>query len=138
MNFRLLPGETGDDVLDEVRRIIADDRVTVSLAGQAREASPSSRIDSRAWATLVGTIREVFPEAVVAPYLLLGGTDSRYFRDLCDCVYRFLPIELEPDGLRRAHGTNERIPVAGLGDGVRFYRRLIRNADEATLDADRT
>ena len=138
VNFRLLPGETGDDVLHEVRRIVADDRVTVSLAGQAREASPSSRIDSRAWATLAGTIREVFPEAVVAPYLLLGGTDSRYFRDLCDCVYRFLPIELEPDGLRRAHGTNERIPVSGLGDGVRFYRRLIRNADEATLDADRT
>ncbi len=136
VNFRLLPGEKGDEVLEEVRRIISDERITVSMAGRAREASPSSRIDSRAWATLAETIREVFPEAIVAPYLLLGGTDSRYFRDLCDCVYRFLPIELEPDGLRRAHGTNERIPVAGLVDGARFYRRLIENADEATLDSD--
>ena len=106
------------------------------MAGEAREASPGSRTDSRAWGTVVMTIREIFPDAIVAPYLLLGGTDSRYFRELCDCVYRFLPIALEPDGLRRAHGTNERIPLAGFADGARFYRRLIENADAASLEGD--
>ena len=131
VNFRLLPGESADSVLARVRQIVSDDRVEISLSGHVSEASPSSRIDSPPWRTLATTIREVFPEAVVAPYLLLGGTDSRYFRDLCDCVYRFLPIALEPDGLRRAHGTNERIPLSGLIGGARFYRRLIENADAA-------
>ena len=136
VNLRLLPGESGDAVLGAVRRIVSDPRVEVSMAGEAREASPGSRTDSRAWGTVVMTIREIFPDAIVAPYLLLGGTDSRYFRELCDCVYRFLPIALEPDGLRRAHGTNERIPLAGFADGARFYRRLIENADAASLEGD--
>jgi carboxypeptidase PM20D1 len=134
VNFRLLPGDSGASVLAEVERIVSDDRVKISMLGEAREASPSSRTDSAAWETLAGTIREIFPEAVVAPYLLLGGTDSRNFRDLCDCVYRFLPVELEADGLRRAHGTNERIPLDGFANGARFYRRLIENADAASLE----
>jgi len=136
VNFRLLPGESGAEVLARVQRIVSDSRVKVSPLGEAREASPSSRIDSRAFATVATTIREIFPGAVVAPYLLLGGTDSRYFRDLCDCVYRFLPIALESDGLRRAHGTNERIPLEGFSDGARFFRRLIENADATRLEGD--
>jgi len=133
VNFRLMPGETGASVLAEVRSIVSDDRITISTPREAREASPNSQMDSEAWRTLSETVHEVFPGTVVAPYLLLGGTDSRYFRDLCACVYRFLPIELESDGLRRAHGSNERIPIAGIADGVRFYRRLIENADAARL-----
>ena len=136
VNFRLLPGESGAQVLARVREIIADGRVRVSPLGEARESSPSSRIDSQAFATVSTTIREVFPGTVVAPYLLLGGTDSRYFRELCDCVYRFLPIALEPDGLRRAHGTNERIPLEGFAQGARFFRRLIENADAARFEGD--
>ncbi|MDE0885305.1 MAG: M20 family peptidase [Myxococcota bacterium] len=136
VNFRLLPGDSGDSVLAEVRRIVSDDRIDISMLEPAREASPSSRTDSEAWRALSRTVHEVFPGSVIAPYLLLGGTDSRYFRDLCDCVYRFLPIELESDGLRRAHGSNERIPVAGIADGVRFYRRLIENADAARLGSE--
>ena len=136
VNFRLLPGESGALVLDRVRKVIDDGRVTVSPVSEARESSPSSRIDSAAFATVSTTIREVFPGTVVAPYLLLGGTDSRYFRELCDCVYRFLPIALEPDGLRRAHGTNERIPLEGFSQGARFFRRLIENAEAARLGGD--
>jgi carboxypeptidase PM20D1 len=136
VNFRLLPGESGALVLDRVRKVIDDGRVTVSPLSEARESSPSSRIDSAAFATVSNTIREVFPGTVVAPYLLLGGTDSRYFRELCDCVYRFLPIALEPDGLRRAHGTNERIPLEGFSQGARFFRRLIENAEAARLGGD--
>ena len=30
----------------------------------------------------------------------------------------------------RAHGTDERISVQGLADGVRFYIQLIRNSEQ--------
>lgn len=133
LNFRILPGETQMSVMNEVRRIISDDRVQVKAFGNSREPSESSSLDSVAWGTLDRTIREIFPRAVVAPYLVLGGTDSRYFRTLCDCVYRFLPVRLGSDSMSLVHGTNERVPVASLTEAFRFYHRLIVNADAAAL-----
>ncbi len=133
VNFRILPGESLASVMNEVRRIISDDRVQVKAIGHSREPSESSSLDSVAWDTLDRTIREIFPRAVVTPYLVLGGTDSRYFRALCDCVYRFLPVRLGSDSMSLIHGTNERVPVASLSEAFRFYHRLIINADAASL-----
>ena len=85
------PGETQASVMNEVRRIISDDRVWVKAFGHSREPSESSSLDSVAWDTLDRTIREIFPRAVVTPYLVLGGTDSRYFRALAISRIRLRP-----------------------------------------------
>jgi carboxypeptidase PM20D1 len=90
-------------------------------------------MDSAAFGAVARSIREVFPGTVVAPYLMVAGTDARYFHALCDCVYRFLPVRLQMSDLTRAHGTDERVPADAVGDAVRFYRRLIENASEADL-----
>ena len=133
VNFRILPGENQASVVSEVRRTVSDDRVLIRVAGDSRAPSKASSLDSPAWETLRLTIREIFPDAVVAPYLVLGGTDSRYFRPLCDCVYRFLPVRLGSDSMSLAHGTNERIPIASLLEAVRFYHQLILNTDSASF-----
>lgn len=44
-------------------------------------------------------------------------------------VYRFTPFKYEKDWMARAHGVDERIAVAALIDGVRFYAALVRNTD---------
>jgi carboxypeptidase PM20D1 len=44
-------------------------------------------------------------------------------------VFRFDPIPFEPDVLTRAHGTNERLPVAAFGDAVKYYIQLVRNLE---------
>ncbi len=133
VNFRLLPGDRSEQVIEWVRERVDDDRVAISAHGYGREASSVSSIDSDAWRTLSTTIREIFPGAVVAPYLVFGGTDSRHFEGFCDCTYRFLPLRLAGDVLALAHGTNERIPIAAYPGSVRFYRRLIENADAGPL-----
>jgi carboxypeptidase PM20D1 len=79
------------------------------------------------------TIREIFPGTLVAPFLMVAGTDSRYFHSLCDCVYRFMPLQLQMSDVTRAHGTDERIPTRSVPAAVRFYRRLIENASLADL-----
>jgi carboxypeptidase PM20D1 len=61
------------------RRTEADDRVQVSTLLKRREPSPASRIRSQHYAVLSRTIREVFPGTVVAPYLMLGGSDARHY-----------------------------------------------------------
>ena len=87
-----------------------------------------SPVDAEAFTTLARTIRSVFPDTVVVPYLLVGGSDARHYHRVSDHVYRFLPFVLGPEAVRLAHGTNERISVENLAQGVRFYARLLRNA----------
>jgi len=128
VNFRVLPGESTDEVIARVRELVDDPGVEITPLPKRREPAVGSALDGAGWRTLSRSIREVFPGTVVAPYLMVAGTDSRYFRTLCDCVYQFIPFRLQPDDMKRAHGTDERIPVAGIGDAVRFYRRLVENA----------
>jgi carboxypeptidase PM20D1 len=129
VNFRILPGDRVEDVVAHVRRVVADDRVHIELSRRPAPRNPSgiSPVASGGFPALQRTIHEVFPDAVVAPYLVLGGTDARHYQALSDGVYRFAPFVYTGDDRERVHGTGERIAVDSLPDAVRFYMRLIRN-----------
>ena len=125
VNFRIAPGDTVEGVLDHVRQVIGDPRVSVVEARETREPSPVSPTDSDGYRLVERTIRQIFPEAIVAPYLLPGGTDSRHFTALTSDVYRFGAIRVGSDDLRRAHGTDERLSVDVLVQIVAFYMQLL-------------
>lgn len=126
VNFRILPGDRVEDVLAHVRRTVDDERVQVEATRVPREASPVSPTDSEAFASLRRVISASFPDALVTPYLVLGGTDARHYAGLTDDVYRFGPFRYGADALKLAHGRDERISIDNLVQGVRFYRALLR------------
>ena len=128
MNHRLLPGDSIEEVIAHDRAAIGDPRVEVGAFGYQREASPISDIDGPQFALLARSIREVFEDVVVAPNLVIGGTDARNFYGLTPHVYRFAPFRFTRDDLTRPHGIDERVAVASLAPAVQFYMRLIRNA----------
>jgi carboxypeptidase PM20D1 len=125
LNVRILPGQTVDDVLRHVRRVIADDRVAVELMAPTAP-SGISPATGPAWERITAAIGATFPEAAITPYLQLGATDSRQFTRLTDAVYRFIPYEVSTDERAGMHGTNERMPVASFLRGLGFYETLIR------------
>ncbi len=132
INYRIRPGDTSDAVLEHVRKVVGDSSLRIDIqSGSAVEPSPVS--DSRApiFATVGQTIRAIFPDAVVAPSLMLGASDGRHFVKVSDSVYRFVPFVLEPDDLARLHGKNERIRVTDYLRMIRFYAQLIKNVDAA-------
>ena len=127
VNFRILPGESVESVLTHVRRVVADDRIEVGkIARMTSEPSPESSTDSPAYHVLEQTIRALFPGAVLAPSLVLGGTDSRHFAAVADDVYRFMPFRVGPEDLTRFHGTDERFEIEQIESAVEFYRRILR------------
>jgi carboxypeptidase PM20D1 len=128
VNFRLIPGDTVAAVVDHVRHVIGDDQVAIEVATPATEASPVASTDSAAYKTLSRTIRELFPDVVVAPGLMIGATDSRHMTAVTDYIFRFSPVRARADDLSRFHGTDERISVANYADLIRFYGALIRNS----------
>jgi carboxypeptidase PM20D1 len=128
VNFRLQPGDTTDAVLAHVRDAVDDARVHVTpVAGSAAEASPVSDVADPAFARLQRTIREVFPETLSAPYLVIGATDARYYIALSPNVYRFLPVWAKSEDLRRFHGVDERVSVENYAGSVRFYAQFVRD-----------
>jgi carboxypeptidase PM20D1 len=128
VNFRLLPGDSGEDVRAKVEQIVDDPRVEVRFKAPHRDASPVSPIDGPAFELVQRTIGEIFPDAIAAPFLTVGGTDCRHYEPVTNGLYRFAPFVYGPDDLKLPHGIDERLAVASLGDAVRFYARFIENA----------
>ncbi len=128
INFRILPGETPESVTQRVKEVIDDERISIKTYGSATSPSPLSDPEAAPFKQLHKTIRSVFPEAIVAPYLVLGATDARYYRNICPNIYRFMPMRMTEETLKMPHGTNERIAVSDYGNMVKFYVTLIRNS----------
>ncbi|MBZ5733952.1 M20/M25/M40 family metallo-hydrolase [Nocardioides sp. TRM66260-LWL] len=72
------------------------------------------------------------PDALVAPYLMSGGTDAKHFRRLGPQVrsYGFAPLRLPADLDFTAlfHGVDERVPVDALRFGARVLDRFLDDA----------
>jgi carboxypeptidase PM20D1 len=128
VNFRLLPGDTEQAVMQHVRDVVADDRIQLTPIGENYDPPPPSPTTSASFQLINRTLRSVFPGTLVAPGLMIGGTDSRHFSAISEHVYRFSPFRARPEDLPRFHGTNERIATANLAEMVRFYHQLLRNA----------
>lgn len=131
VNFRLLPGDTVDDVIAHVRDVIDDAEIDVRCAGVCREATPQSDVDGDAFALVRDVMQSTYPDAVVAPYLVIGGTDVRYYQPLTQQgAFRFLPVRLTPEDRARMHGTDERIAVGDLKTAVQFYAVLLEQSSK--------
>lgn len=135
VNFRLLPGDTPDKVLQHMRSKVAAPEGQYELFalehGKPAELYKVAPTASRQYATLNQTIREVFPDAVVAPGLMVAGTDSIHFGEISDHIFKFSPIRATSEDLKRFHGTNERLSIQNYQDAIRFYHRLIPQISSA-------
>lgn len=128
-NFRVIPGDTVEGVLAHVRQV-AGDGITVRQlpGGFSAEPAPLSSTASAAYRVVAETIGEVFPEATVAPWVVLGATDARHYILVAGDVYRFSPFRLTPADMGRMHGTGERLRLADADGALAFYRRLVERA----------
>ena len=133
VNFRMPPGDTQNDVVRHAREVIDNPAVQVERSGFASDASRISSTASPAYGLLHRTIREVFPDTVVAPGLMVAATDSRHMLSLADHVFRFSPVRVRESDLSRFHGTNEQLSVVNYAEMVTFYHRLL-SASQAVAD----
>jgi carboxypeptidase PM20D1 len=126
INVRLLPGDTTASVIDHLRRVIDDPSIVIAISpGSKEEASPVSDTSSDGYRALVRATRQVFPDALVAPGLLVGSTDTPHYQHLANNSFRFLPLRMTSDDVPRFHGTNERIAIDNYADIIRFYVHLL-------------
>lgn len=74
------------------------------------------------------TIHKIYPGIGVCPYTMTGGTDAKYYTQICENALRFAPLYITGQQYSSIHGLNENINCDSLPLGVDFYKEIITNA----------
>jgi carboxypeptidase PM20D1 len=128
INHRILPGESITTVLAHDRAAVGDPKVIVKPLPGAWEPVPPVSTGSAQYRRLAATIRATFPDAIVAPGLVVGATDLRHYQPIAAASFRFAPFPVTPADLARIHGSDERIAIADHMRAIAFYQRLMAGA----------
>jgi acetylornithine deacetylase/succinyl-diaminopimelate desuccinylase-like protein len=139
INFRTIPGTTPEDLIAEIKKVIADPDVDVGLpkaaTGQpARDprtaaSAKDSPTDNPLYRALVHSANKVWPGVPVTPYLFQAGTDASAWRSRGVPVYGIYPYPISNEDLSRMHGNDERVPVESLEQGTNLiYQTLLEVA----------
>ena len=120
---------TRETVIAHVKRVVGEG-IEVKASAHGKDPTPVSPTTAPSYHLVNRTLRSLFPEVIVAPALYTAGSDASSFTALTDNIYRFTPVRVKAEDLPRLHGTSERIAIANLGELVRFYHQLIRNASQ--------
>lgn len=129
VNFRIHPRDSQAKVLSHLERVINDPAIKIAPAsGLHSEPSPVSEIGTGPYKLIESVIEDVYPDMIVAPNMLAGGTDSRFFSIVTSNIYRFAPFTYENSDIGRVHGLNERIGVESYATGIAIYDLLIQRA----------
>lgn len=125
INYRIAPWNRSDDVLKRAQAAVGKLPVKLDWVKPPREPTPVSSTRSKGWQLISAAASAQRPGALVAPYLVVAGTDSRNFTGISQDVYRFFPVELSIAETAMIHGTNEHMRLENLNRMVRFYLQLI-------------
>lgn len=129
VNVRLLPGTTPKQVVDHLKSVINDPMVEIEVAGTVEQATGISSVSTTEFDTLKKVVSNVYSssQVVVAPYLTVNSTDARHYEKLSNNIYRFLPVFLYDEDLKRIHGPNERISSYSYSKMITFYKKLVED-----------
>ena len=116
VDIRTLPGETEEDVHHHLREALGDLHPAVDIEGND-DPSTASPIDTPLWDTLSSVSGRLVDGSELVPFVMVGGTDNRFFRRAGSVGYGFglfsrrLTFE---DYATMFHGNDERIDQESL------------------------
>lgn len=125
INLRVLPGESCATTLARLRRLVRGTGVTVEAVPGASDPVALSPVDTPVYRMMKDTTRSLFPDAVVAPFLVTATTDSRRYREVSRAIYRFVPFELDHNDLAGIHGIDERVSLSAYRRAIAWYHAIL-------------
>ena len=124
-NLRYIPHQS----LDESNKLIENIAKKYNIDTEVLLATyPSKSLDlnGEPYKMTTECIKKIFPGIGIMPYVVTGGTDSRFFDPVCDNCVRFSPICTLPDQMHSMHGIDENIYITALPQAVDYYKELIK------------
>ena len=123
VDCRLLPGSDPKAVINDIKKVIGDDTIKLDVILNFPPISSPSRTPLM---TAIETLARQHDQSTVVPTMIIGFTDSHYFRQKKIVSYGFIPIEIASGEGKGVHGINERIGVKELADGIQRMVELLK------------
>ncbi|WP_430593373.1 M20/M25/M40 family metallo-hydrolase [Humidisolicoccus flavus] len=124
LNVRIAVGSSVAETMRQLEAMVKDEQVSLAVL-VANEPSPISSTASESWDALLESIARSYPDAIPVPYVMTGGTDSRFACAISDNVYRFTPFVFTAAERAALHARDEHIDLASYSRGCRAYLDLI-------------
>jgi acetylornithine deacetylase/succinyl-diaminopimelate desuccinylase-like protein len=119
LNIRLLPGDSSEALLNDLRKLVNDPNVKIELQPYAGLAAPNSSIETEFYSTIVKVSAQEFGGVPVVPFMSTGATDSSQLRLHSVQAYGLRPFPMSEEDDRRMHGDEERMPILAAEAKVR-------------------
>ncbi|NND66392.1 MAG: M20/M25/M40 family metallo-hydrolase [Halioglobus sp.] len=127
VNFRLLPGQTFESVIQRITDLVDDPEIEILHDGWAG-IPPVAQYPGGGFDVIARAINEEYPDTVVLPSLLTATTDTRHYIDVADDLYRFHGMVVEADQASSIHGTGEYIGIESYEKMIAIAERMLRFA----------
>ncbi len=129
LDCRLLPDQSYDDFIKQMRDVIDDDKVEIEVVFGSN--GPSSSFETEMVSVIEDVVHEQVEGALVVPSTCVGFTDSRVLRRHGVHSYGFVPTLMDASLAAGVHGHNERTPIEGLGTGIQILFEVVRRFTNA-------
>jgi len=124
LDVRLLPGVDPGDFTERLKQVMAEDDIVIDpINSNTASASP---METEEFSDVEHVIKQYFPDSIVAPSLLFGGSDSRFFREKGITAYGVFPILVPMDDIQRVHGIDEKISVENVIRGTAMLQDMVK------------
>lgn len=125
VKVRIAPQDTLEEILAHIKKVVGKD-IIIEVTDKS-EPPAISDYKTEAFDYIKETVKAVFPDVGVSPFILNAGTDSRHFARICDKIYRFGAFRLDDSLFATVHSANERMPIKDYLKMVEFYTALMKN-----------
>ena len=127
-NMRLIHHQAGPESFEAVRKIA--DKYDIEVEVLYEDAPcPVVGYESKQFQLIEDVTAKVYPGVQVSPYVMTGGTDAKFYKDICPNCIRFAPLHIDNQQYGSVHGLNENIFHGALPYGVDFYKAVIGKMD---------
>jgi acetylornithine deacetylase/succinyl-diaminopimelate desuccinylase-like protein len=130
VNCRILPEDAIEDILAALKKVVADDQVSVTIkTNEGRSPASPMRPDVMKAFTRITDI--MWPGVITVPTMAVGGSDGRYLRVAGIPTYGIQGFFTDRDDVR-AHGRDERMPVQSFYEGQTFLYEFVKTLASAS------
>ena len=126
LDIRLLPDTNHGYFLNDLHNIVNDKRVKF-IPKRVPQNNFISDWNSDFFNTISSEIKNQQPNAVVTPFMTIGGTDSQFFQERGVDCYGIVPILISETDIQTMHGIDERISIENFMLGLKISYKTIKN-----------
>ena len=123
-NLRFIPHQSTDESIEVISALAKEYGLETEVI---YKGYPSNSLDlnGKAFQITLDTLGKIFPGVCPMPYVVTGGTDARFYGEVCDACVRFSPVNYGPEQMSGMHGLNENIECDCLPPAVDYYKAII-------------